>query len=256
LCLFLIIALNQIADDYDAINRVEIGVEQEQEDLNAVVVESESELDLLEEQEHESEEEEEEEENLEVEEEEEEEDHPMNKTFDLNETIEAAIDTVTKKLNNNLDQCFSVSSSDMQNKSTSRLSSTSVSESRKLSLADKNRIPTKLTQAQNASAFKRASVPNSTVKAKKPTTQSIVSSNETKAAIKAANSNEIILKKAVPYQESLVTTTKNQRRPIQKIFISHKVAKQPEPAQVTLASCSSYIPKGIKFKKFLFMCLY
>ena len=245
MCLFLIIALNQIADDYDAINRVEIG-EEDQEDLNAAVIESESELDLVEEQEHELEEEVEEE-NLEEEEEQVEEEHLMNKTFDLNETIEAAIDIVTKKLNNNLDQCFSVSTSDMQNKSTSRLSSTSVSESRKPSLADKNRIPTKFTQAHNLAAVKRASVPNSAVKAKKPTTQSIVSSNEHKAAIKAANSNEMILKRVIPNQETLVTTAnmaKSQRRPIQKILISQKTVKQPEPNQVTLAACSSNITKG------------
>lgn len=205
----LIIALNQIADDYDAINKqkIEIGELQQQEvELIAAVVESESELVDLEE-------EEEEESDLEDDE------HLLNKTFDLNETIEATTNDMQNKMS--LKQSVDITNKKLQD--------------------EKNRIPTKTTIP---TVRQRVSVPNVAKLKKATTNENTTTKSTSKTQVDSLKKTIPLIQEQTPSSNTMLTTSniiKNPRKLIKSV--NSKTNKTIETA-----SNSTPATKGI-FKR-------
>jgi hypothetical protein len=164
--------------------------------------------------------------------------HLMNKTFDLNETIEPEDNN-----NKNLLKTNSQVDLDMQNKSTNKL----VTTNQKLN--DKNRIPTKIgisnlsnttttTSSSLPSASKRIGLINSTIKSAKKTTNtsttnSITTTTTTNTINNATNKNIENLKK--------IDQIKQQRKPIQQVKSTKKIT---EPVQTPSIAPPTTTTKG------------
>lgn len=203
----LIIALNQIADDYDAINKqkIEIGELQQQEvELIAAVVESESELVDLEE---------EEESDLEDDE------HLLNKTFDLNETIEATTNDMQNKMS--LKQSVDITNKKLQD--------------------DKNRILTKTTIP---TVRQRVSIPNVTKLKKATTNENTTTKSTSKTQVDSLKKTIPLIQEQTPSNNTTLTASniiKNPRKSIKSV--NSKTNKTIETA-----STSTPATKGI-FKR-------
>ncbi len=156
--------------------------------------------------------------------------HLMNKTFDLNETIEPE-DNNNNNNNRNLLKTNSQVDLDMQNKSTSKLVATNQKST------DKNRIPTKIgntttatTSSSLPSASKRIGLINSTIKSAKKTTNtsttnSITTTTTTNTINNATNKNIENLKK--------IDQIKQQRKPIQQVKSTKKITEPVQTPSIT-----------------------